>query len=50
MASFVKNWWDKHDMDRDGKGCALGCMLVVFAVFMLGGSFGAFLIWSIILL
>jgi hypothetical protein len=31
MASFAKNWWAKHDMDRDGKGCA-------FIVLVLGGA------------
>lgn len=33
MASFMQNWWDKHDMDRDGKGCffmMLGCLGIVF--------------------
>ena len=37
MASFMQNWWDKHDMDRDGKGCffiALGLagMLILFGM------------------
>lgn len=49
MASYMQNWWRKHDMDKDGKGCALGCMFVVLAIFVIGGSFGAFLVWSIFL-
>lgn len=49
MASFAKNWWEKHDMDRDGKGCALGCMLVAAILFAAGVSFGGFLFWSIFL-
>lgn len=50
MASFAENWWRKHDMDRDGKGCALGCMAVVLVIFVLGISFGCFLVWSIFIL
>jgi hypothetical protein len=35
MANFARNWWRKHDMDKDGKGCALiamfGCLAAVVA-------------------
>lgn len=49
MASYIENWWKKHDMDKDGKGCALGCLLVFVVVFVGGVSFGCFLFWSIFL-
>lgn len=49
MANFARNWWDKHEMDKDGKGCCLIFMVLMLAVFILGGSFAAFLIWSIFL-
>lgn len=52
MASFMKNWWDKHDMDRDGKGCALGCLAVVAAVGAVGvclGIIGAVVVFKFIL-
>lgn len=49
MASYMENWWRKHDMDKDGKGCCLIFMLFVLAVFIAGGSFACFLIWSVFL-
>jgi hypothetical protein len=49
MASYMQNWWRKHDMDRDGKGCALIAMFGCCGVFAIGVSFGCFLIWSIFL-
>ena len=36
MASFMENWWRKHDMDRDGKGCAFIFMLLMLGFFLLG--------------
>lgn len=50
MASFIQNWWDKHEMDKDGKGCALGCMLVAVLLMVAGGSLVAFAFWAAILL
>jgi hypothetical protein len=36
MASFAKNWWEKHEMDRDGKGCCLIATLILLFVFLAG--------------
>jgi hypothetical protein len=47
MASFAKNWWEKHDMDRDGKGCCLIMTLVLALVFIGGIVGGGLLIWAI---
>lgn len=49
MASFVKNWWEKHDMDKDAKGCGLIAIFGCLGVTVLGGSFVCFLLWSIFL-
>jgi len=47
MASFMKNWWDKHDMDRDGKGCCL-IMTGILALAFLGGmTIAGLAIWAI---
>lgn len=49
MASYMSNWWRKHDMDKDGKGCGLIAIFGCMGVLVLGGSFAAFLVWSFIL-
>lgn len=46
MASYMKNWWDKHDMDRDGKGCFLILMAIVGGVFLAGAGTMALLVWA----
>lgn len=36
MASFMQNWWTKHDMDRDGKGCFLIALAIIGGIFLAG--------------
>jgi hypothetical protein len=43
MASFMQNWWRKHDMDADGKGCFFIFGLVLLGCFLLGCAFMGFL-------
>jgi len=40
MASFTKNWWAKHDMDRDGKGCFFIVMVIAGALLFVGVGLG----------
>lgn len=47
MTSFAKNWWDKHDMDRDGKGCCLIATLVLCGVFVAGVVSVGAVLWAI---
>lgn len=40
MTSYAKNWWRKHDMDKDGKGCFFGCLVVAAAILAVGVGLG----------
>lgn len=40
MASFAKNWWRKHDMDRDGKGCFFVALVIAGALLFVGAGLG----------
>lgn len=47
MASYMENWWRKHDMDRDGKGCALIVLGIIGGVFVAGGTIVGLLVWTV---
>jgi hypothetical protein len=47
MASFAKNWWEKHDMDRDGKGCFAIVIGILGCAFIAGGAFFGLIVWGI---
>lgn len=52
MASYMRNWWRKHDMDRDGKGCFFIAIAFVAAVGAVGvclGIIGAVAVFKFIL-
>jgi hypothetical protein len=40
MASYMQNWWRKHDMDRDGKGCFFIAMVIAGALIFVGVGLG----------
>lgn len=48
MASYMNNWWRKHDMDRDGKGCFLIVMGIVGGVFVAGGTIVGLIVWALV--
>lgn len=43
MTSFAKNWWAKHDMDRDGKGCFAVLLVLGGAILFVGVGLGIIL-------
>lgn len=47
MASYMSNWWRKHDMDKDGKGCCLIATAVLLGAFLAGAIMVAMLLWAI---
>lgn len=47
MASFMQNWWRKHDMDKDGKGCCLIALGIIGGVFLAGVATAGLLLWAI---
>jgi len=40
MASFAENWWRKHEMDRDGKGCFFIVLVIAGALIFVGAGLG----------
>jgi len=40
VTSFAKNWWRKHDMDRDGKGCFAVLLVIGGAILFVGVGLG----------
>lgn len=40
MASYMENWWKKHDMDRDGKGCFFIAVVIGAALIAVGAGLG----------
>lgn len=48
MASYMSNWWRKHDMDRDGKGCCLIVLAMIAGVFLAGCTIAGLAVWALI--